>query len=83
MTTVNRQMSATAFAVRNNDVARYFDVSPYQIDILSVGDSILGAVTCMCLSVFGRQVAVRKSSLIVGFCLTAGNLLVTVGFLMR
>lgn len=83
VTTVNRQLAISSFGLRNGDLARYFEATPYQIDVLSVGDSILAILTCLCLSVIGRHAGVRISSLIVGCCSTVGNLLVSIGFITR
>lgn len=83
VTTANRQMTVSSFGLQNSDLARYFHASPYQIDVLSVGDSIVATLTCLCLSVIGRHVGIRISSLMVGCAATLGNLLVSIGFITR
>lgn len=79
----NRQFTATAFAIVNDAVSQYFLVTNYQVDILSIGDTVLAVVVCLILSMFGKSIGLRAQCLIAVSFSAIGNLLTAIAFKKR
>lgn len=80
---ISRQFSATVFAIANDAVAQYFNVSNYEVDLLSIGDTFIAIIVCLFLSVMGKLVRLRAQSLIVSSCMMIGNILTVIAFTNR
>lgn len=78
-----RQFTATAFAVENDATSRYFQVTNFEVDILSIGDTFLAVLVCLLLCMFGKYVRLRAQCVIAISCLLVGNLLTAVAFTKR
>ena len=78
-----RQFVSTSFAISNDIVAHFFFVTPYQVDLLAIADTILAVFVCLVLSIVGKNVGVRAQCILAASVIALGNLLSSISFLDR
>lgn len=55
LTSFTRTYIAEAFAILNNEIAHFFDVNPYEIDVLATVDTLVAVPLCLLIALIGKN----------------------------